>query len=293
MTKPSVIPLANTPHGNRLVSPWVGPRGFSHPPWREPPRLDGGVNGGRPRARNPALRPEPIAPNSSHRPSPRAPRPTSRPACCSLNPRPRARQAPTPGLRPESPVPDPSPFAPSPSPSHIDLPRCPQPLALGPSLSTPSTPALHSTLAPVPATHSPTPGLRPDSPGPDHSPFAPSPPPSHVDLPRCPKPLALAPSPPTSRPRPSPPTSRPRPPASAKAFGTSIISAASTFMFFFLPRGMEWNYSWKILADKTKTGLSLETTLAPFPGKNPVHASAEALYTPQCLLGRPEPILRR
>jgi len=52
---------------------------------------------------------------------------------------------------------------------------------------------------------------------------------------------------------------------------------------------MEWNYSWKILADKTKTGLSLKTTLVPSPGKNPVHASAEALYTPQCLLERPEP----
>ena len=64
------------------------------------PSLDGGVNGGRPRARIPALHPEFIALNSSQRPSPRAPRPASRPACCPLIAHPRARQALTPGLRP-------------------------------------------------------------------------------------------------------------------------------------------------------------------------------------------------
>ena len=179
--------------------------------------------------RNPALRPESVALNSSHRSSPRASRPTARPASCPLIPRPRACQALTPGLRPESLVPDPSLSAPSSSPSHIDLPRCPQPLALGPLLPTSSTPSLHSTLAPVPATHPPTPGLRPESAVPDSLPFAPSPSPSHVNFPRCLQPLA--PSPPIPRPRPSPPTLRPRIPASAQDIKPSIISAASMFFF--------------------------------------------------------------
>jgi hypothetical protein len=165
-----------------------------------------------------------------------------------------------------------SPFASSPSPHISTRLLLTQP-------SPPCPPGTHARPSPLVSRTRPL-ALRPE---PLAIPYRPPP------LPSTPRPRPIAPdlSTPALAPNLSPPPAR-----KCKSFwGQHHFCSVYVYVFIFLPRGMEWNYSWKILADKTKTGLSLKTTLAPSPGKNPVHASAEALYTPECVLERPEAIL--